>query len=397
MHTFRFLRYIVFALIFVLGMPPALHAQDHTLEVSGWIPYWRDSEGIKSAKRNLDSINTVFPFAFTVTTKGELRDQAGLDDREWKNFVKTAQRKKVEIIPTIMSSDGQAMHAILSNDVLRKAHIKEIVDMVNVGGYDGVDIDYESKKAETIDYFSLFLKELKKELGKKVLACTIEARTPPSSLYREVPAVIQYANDYKEIAQHCDRIELMAYDQQRADILLNSSKSGVPYMPVADVDWVRKVVELALEDFPKEKVILGIPTYGHHYAVTVAPNWFRDYRRIGALNVPHILDIAKEYRVTPTRNKAGEMSFSYIPKSSLFKFPSHIKVPRNTPKGDEVALRALAYANETGKEVTFNIAWYSDAQAMKDKIDLAKEYNLRGVALFKIDGEEDRRVWRHLR
>ncbi|MCF7815637.1 MAG: hypothetical protein K9M10_01780 [Candidatus Pacebacteria bacterium] len=392
------IHYIVALFVAISIMTPSgVSATERSLEVSGWIPYWRDSEGIKDAKEHLRDLDRVFPFAYTVTTKGQLRDQAGLSDKEWKNFIKSAQRKKVEIVPTVMWSDGVSIHTVLSDDVLRAAHISEIVAMVKKGKYNGVDIDYESKKAETINYFSLFLKELKGELGKKLLTCTVEARTPPESLYREIPEVIEYANDYKEIAKYCDRVELMTYDQRRADIKLNAEKAGQPYMPLSDVDWVRKVVELALKDIPKEKILLGVPTYGHHYIVTVAPDWYKNYRRIGALNVPGILDIAKEYKVKPSRNRAGEMSFTYIPKSSLLKLPSSFKIPKDTPKGNIIAARALAYANKSGETITFNMATYSDAEAMKQKIDLAKEFNLRGIALFKIDGQEDQKVWKYLR
>ncbi len=168
-------------------------------------------------------------------------------------------------------------------------------------------------------------------------------------------------------------------------------------MPLADKDWVEKVVVLALKDIPKEKLVLGIPSYGHHYTVTVAPEWYKDYTRIGALNVPDMLDVAKEYKVTPSRNKAGEMSFSYIPKSSDLVLSKNLKIPKNTPKGNIVAARALAYANKTGETVQFRIGWYSDAEAMKDKIDIAKKYELYGVSLFKIDGEEDQKVWKYLK
>lgn len=395
MHT-HYKKIFFILLVCVFSIPGLTHAADD-FEVAGWIPYWRDSQGIKDAKKHIDSIDAVYPFAFTVTTQGGIRDQAGLDEKEWKNFIRSAKRKDVEIIPTVMWSDGASIHTVLSDEKLRKTHIEEIVAMVEDGEYDGVGIDYEAKKAETINAFSTFLEELKEALDDKILTCTIEARTPPDSLYKEIPAVITYANDYKEIAKHCDRIEIMAYDQQRADLKLNKEKNGLPYMPVADTDWVRKVVELALKDLPKEKVILGIPTYGNHYAVTVAPEWFRDYTRIGALNPPDILDIAKKHKVTPTRNKAGELSFSYLPKTSKVKLKSSLDIPKNTKKGDLVAARALAYANETGKEVTFHIASYQDAEAMKEKIDLAKEFDLRGVALFKFDGEEDQKVWKYLK
>lgn len=384
-------------LLSVFFIPTASYAVEEDFEVSGWIPYWRDSEGIKDAKKHLSDIDRVLPFAFTVTTQGVIKDQAGLTDKEWKNFIKLAQKKNVEVIPTVMWSDGDSIHAVLSNTSSRASHIEGIVDMVKKGKYDGVDIDYESKNAETIDYFSLFLKELKMKLGKKLLTCTVEARTPPDSLYKEIPAVLTYANDYGEIGKYCDRVELMTYDQQRADLKLNAQKAGQPYMPVSDVDWVKKVVELALKDIPKEKTILGISSYGHHYTVTVTPNWYKNYKKIGALNVPDILDVAKDYKVTPSRNRAGEMSFTYIPKSSNLKLSKSLKIPKDTPKGNIVAARALAYADKTGKEVSFNMAWYSDAEAMKQKVDLAKQFDLRGVALFKIDGEEDQKIWKFLK
>lgn len=395
-----FFKHAMFALVLVAGLsatPFVTHANSEALEVSGWIPYWRDSEGIKDAKKHLDVLDVVYPFAFTVTTQGELRDQAKLSAREWKSFVKSAQKKDILIVPTVMWSDGTSIHAVLSNEKSRRAHVEEIARMVEKGKYDGVDIDYEGKKSDTINYFSAFLKELKEELGSKMLSCTVEPRTPPDSLYREVPSIINYANDYKAIGTYCDRVVIMAYDQQRADIKLNSERKGAPYMPVADADWVEKVIAYTITLIPREKVVLGMATYGHHYAVTVAPEWYRDYWKLGAMNVPDILDVAKKNKVTPTRNDAGEMSFSYLPKgSNHVKFPSNLAIPKDTPKGMKVAAQALAYANRTGNEVVFNIGWYSDARAMKDKIDLAKKYGLLGVSLFKIDGEEDKKVWEYL-
>jgi spore germination protein YaaH len=392
------MNYVLFVVLSVLCIIPSFaQAESNDLEVAGWVPYWRDTQGIKDVKKHIDDIDIVFPFAFTVTTQGVIKDQAGLGAKEWKSLQKTAKSKDVAIIPTVMWADGASIHNVLSNDILRKAHIKGIVEMVEKGKYQGVDIDYESKNAETINYFSLFLKELKEELDGKMLTCTVEARTPPDSLYKEVPAVLTYANDYKEIGTHCDRVEIMAYDQQRADLKLNEKRTGEPYMPVADIDWVRKVVALAVKDIPNEKILLGLSSYGHHYTVTVAPNWYKNYQKIGALNVPGILDIAKQYKVTPSRNKAGEMSFTYIPKSSKLKLGSNLKIPKDTPKGNLVSAKALAYANKTGETVTFNIGWYSDAEAMKQKIDLAKEFDLRGIALFKFDGEEDQKVWNYLK
>lgn len=398
--TLECMRTTIIALYLIIAITTApldAFATSPSLHVSGWIPYWRDSAGIKDAKKHIQSIDLVFPFAYTVTTQGTIKDQAGLHEKEWKSFLTYARKRNVEIMPTVMWSDGIGIHGTLSDPLKRARHIKEIVTMVEKGKYDGVDIDYESKKAETITYFSLFLAELKNELGDdKVLSCTIEARTPPESLYRDVPPVIHYANDYTEIATHCDRVQIMAYDQQRADLTLNTKRRGEPYIPVADVEWVRAVVKLALKDIPKEKIVLGIPSYGHHYTVTVSPNWFREYTRIGALNIPDMLDVAKEYKVRPTRNTAGEMSFSYMPKTSEMTLLRSLTIPKSTPKGNVVAARALAHANKTGETIQFRLGWYSDAEAMRQKIALAQELGLYGVAFFKIDGEEDQNVWKYV-
>ncbi len=369
-----------------------------SFEVAGWIPYWHDSEGIKDAKKNIKNIDMVFPFSFVVKEDGSLKDLADMESSEWKKFTKLAHGKKVSVVPTIMWSDAGSINANLSSPDLRKKHIAGIVSMVNNGGYDGVDIDYEGKFSSTKDFFSAFLTELKTALGNnKILACTIEARTPPESLYKTIPSPLLYSNDFKVIAKVCDRVEIMAYDQQRADLKLNAERVGQPYMPVADVAWVEKVLKLALVDIPADKILLGIPTYGHHYEVTVSPNWYKDYRKVGALNMPDMLDVAKEYRVKPVRNSAGEMSFSYIPKSSILKFPSDLEIPKNTPSGNKVAVQALAYANKTGETIKFNYASFTDVGAIEEKVALAKEYKLRGVALFKFDGEEDKKVWKVLR
>lgn len=332
------------------------HAAE-TLEVSGWIPYWTVKDGTRDARRQLNVLDEINPFTYAVQPDGSIKDLGGMDQRDWKRLISDARRRDVRVVPSFMWSDGAAIHAILSDPARRAAHIKNIVSIVKRERYDGADIDYEAKKAETKDHFSAFTKELKAALGDKHLSCTIEARTPPESLYAKIPATLRYANDFTALGTHCDRVKIMAYDQRNADIRLNAAKSTLPYMPVADVDWVRKTAQLALQLIPKDKLVLGIPTYGHEYEVNISPAGAKTYRRIGSINPGPAKDKARQFRVTPLRQLSGEIGYLYASSS------------------------ALRY-----------VTW-SDAGAVKQKVDLARELGLRGVAIFKIDGGEDRKIW----
>jgi len=369
-------------------------ARTYQPEVAGWIPWWSAESGIKDAKAHLSDIDILYPFVFEVSSDGKLIDKGDIGNRDWQNLFKKARQKNIDIIPTVMWFDGDQIHEVLSDKKKRKAHIAEIVDMVDDGNFDGVNIDYEDKNAETIDYFSDFLEELEDALGHDSLTCTIEARTPPESRWKEIPKVITWANDYKAMNKHCDWVEIMAYDQQRADLKLNEARRGVPYMPVADVDWVDKVLEYALEDIDEDKVLLGIPTYGRAWDITVAPEWYRDYKSVEAINHVSAVKVAKKYNVEIGRTAGGEAVISYFPENSVYKVFNALQAPKGTPKGYEAAAKALMVANYTGMEIPVRFITWSDAEAIEDKLDLAKKYGLRGVAMFKFDGEEDEDMWK---
>ncbi len=392
-----------------LGAPGYAHAATKTpstkLEFSGWLPYWRVASSTKDVLPHLDQLAEVNPFGYTVKKDGTLNDALKITSPEWQNFIKEARAKNVRVVPTVMWSDTESIHTILSKKKLRKKHIAAIVDTVTTNGFDGIDIDYEGKSAKDRDNYSAFLKELSaafaKDKANKWLMCTIEARTPPVDLYKTIPADLEYANDFKEINNYCDRVRLMTYDQQRADLTLNKAAKGL-YAPVADTAWVRKVVTLAAKDIDKSKLVLGVATYGYIYQVMpYADGDGYTYTVLEAFNPKYGTDTAKEYNITPARNSAGEMSFTYVPKSTPKTLPNNAQLQAKAPKGTISALRtalgATALAQEKGTQSPFSMLVWSDAKAIEEKVKLARELGIRGVAVFKFDGGEDQGMWKVLK
>jgi spore germination protein YaaH len=385
--NFRF--YFVF--IFFMLLPVQLFAATKPLEISGWIPYWRTATGTVDALAHIDAFTEISPFGYTVKKDGSLYDAMKIASSSIDTLLVAAKAKHIKIIPTVMWSDGDTIEAILKNKASRTAHIKSIVAMVKSNNFDGVDIDYEGKNASTRPYFSAFLKELYYAIGAKpLLVCTIESRTPLADRFDKIPATIEYANDLPTINKYCDRVRVMTYDQGRIDLRLNAS-STPPYMPVADTRWVEKVIRLMSKNIAKSKISIGVATYGYESEVTTNPSGSLAYKIKWSFNPKYATDIANTLGITPTRNDGGELNFVYNPAQLVAPVPTSDPVMNNNPEAGSVIGGAGMVA--TSSAPVQRLLTWSDAQAIKDKVTLAKKLGVRGIAIFKIDGGEDQGIW----
>lgn len=364
-------------------------------EISGWIPYWRTASGTEDVLPHLGSLTSVMPFAYSVKSDGTLADTAKLTEEPWISFIAEAKRKKVRVIPTIMWGNGDHIHAVLSNTKKRIALEDEIAKLVKDNNFDGIDIDFEAKKQETIVYYSTFLKGLYPRMGKYWVYCTIEARMPLEDRYLPgatvPPDATDYANDYAELNKYCDRVELMAYDQGTIAVRLNAARRA-PYAPVADPDWVENMVTLAAQNISRNKLVIGIPTYGYEYTVTPQPDGRYKYKVLWPFNQRYAIEIAQKLGITPERTGANEIGFSYDPNRLAAIAPKN---------GDSTQTMQTMQTNSTVENLggavntgqPFNYLSWSDATAIADKVEIAHRLGVRGVAVFKFDGGEDQAMW----
>lgn len=335
--------------------------------VSAWIPYWKGAQAVDEAVKNINKIDIVSPFAYEVNDTGVLQDKLKMDQEPFSKLVKATKDKKKLLVPTILWTDKKAMESVLSDEELRTVMISDIGKELDKYKADGIDIDFEGKSVETKDSYSAFIKEANKALHKKgkLLVCTIESRIPIESRYAtvtpELMKSIEYSNDFKVLATYCDQVRFMAYDQMNTDQKLIKEKgSSDPYKPVADIDWVEKVITLAMESFKWKNIIIGVPTYGNEYEIIEDGKGGFNYKFKGSMNWYYADQKAKELGIIPARNKAGELSYTFV---------------------------------ENGHKY---LVWYSDAQAIADKVKVAKAYQVGGVAIFKVDGNNDPEIWKKL-
>jgi spore germination protein YaaH len=362
------------------GGPSTTPGKSASFEFSGWLPYWSEASSTRDALAHIDQLTEINPFVYVVQNDGTIQDMGGIADEPWLSLLTIAKAKKIRVIPTVMWSNRDAMHRIISNQASRIALVDEIVALAKREGFDGIDIDFEGKQAEDREYYTLFHKGLYQKMGKLWVMCTIESRTPLEDRYwgTTIPADAgMYANDFVAMNQYCDRVRFMTYDQQTIDMKrgAEAEAAGKLYGPVADTAWVEKAIREAMKVIPKHKIAMGIATYGYEWDVTAYADGYV-YDLLWSFGPNYATPIAAQYGITPERQFSGELGFSYVPadRSSVI------------PNSNNVASAALAQAQSNNSNHSFRYMTWQDSVAIKDKVDLARRLGIRGVAAFRIDG-----------
>jgi spore germination protein len=358
------------------------------LKIGAWLPYWQGTAGGEEVALNMDSYNEISPFSYEISSQGLITDDLQIGSGSWDSYFSALRDGGVKIIPTIAYFDADGIYTLLSSSTTRQAAEDTIAQLTKGENFNGIDIDFEGMSPATQPYYSLFIQGLAMRLhpAGESLTCTVVPRTPPSSLYVTPPVNIIYPENYTILNKYCDEVRLMAYDQEGVDLKLDASKGsdGTLYAPVADPDWVKKVVTLALQSISPKKIMLGIPTYGYEYEVSWADNQ-TTYQRVRAFDFFDAMDRAESMGLAPTRDNAGELTFTYASTTYIHEPPILTFTESST--------EPLALVNPNPNATTTFFVSFPDAQSEMDKVNLAQQYGLRGVMFFKADGQMDPAIW----
>ncbi|MEA1961305.1 MAG: glycosyl hydrolase family 18 protein [Bacillota bacterium] len=203
--------------------------------------------GFDELKENADLMTDVAFRWFKTSSKGELSYEYKDQYQEILNFTR-AKGIKTHASVVLMGQD--ALHSLLSNPANRFRLVENIDKELRTNGYDGINIDFEFLYPDDAGNLTLFLKELKNKIGEdKILSIAVFARTADDHW--------ETGFDYKTIGEIADKVVVMAYDYHYATN---------PPGPVAPLWWVEEVIDYTTSIMPREKILLGMPTYGYDWA-----------------------------------------------------------------------------------------------------------------------------------
>ena len=242
-------------------------------------------------------------------------------------YVDAAHDKGLKVWALLSNSfDPDWTHDMLSDKALRKSVISQMIAYSAVYNLDGINIDFENVYLKDKDLFTEFVAELSEMLHQQGMVVSIDVTVPWGSerysLFADRPA----------LAKSVDYVMLMAYDEHWASIQSPGS--------VASRDWIEKGIIESLELIPKDKLILGLPFYS------------RVWSQIGNGKVS-----SKALGFNGQKRWLEETGTSVVFDEST---------------GQNYA--------ETSVDGVKKKIWLEDETSLKMRIDMAKKYDLPGVA-----------------
>lgn len=301
--------------------------------LSAWLPDSFDSINRRSFEENADILDEVSPFWYTTDSQGNLYH--GQDARD-QTLIELAHSHNVLVIPTIhnvLATDP--VPALLTSPERRARHIQNIVDEVLTYNYDGIDIDYEMLDSSLRDEYSAFIVELAAALHEhgKLLTIAVHAKT---SDYGGLGGF----QDWVVLGQAVDRLRIMTYDYHW--------RGGGPG-PVAPIYWVQEVAEYARSVVDPAKVVIGVPFYGY--------NW-------------------------PPNGSAIAQTWDAI-NALIETYDLEVTLVESDARGPVQENRVI-YNGPGGRRTV----WFATSRSLEAKIDLVQQYDLAGIAIWRLGGED---------
>lgn len=217
---------------------------------------------------------------------------------------------------------------ILSSEELQEKVLDEAMAIMKEKGYLGLDFDFEYLGAVNREKYNQFLRKAKEKLEPE--GYFLSTALAPK-LSADQVGVLYEGHDYRAQGEIVDFIFFMTYEW---------GWSGGAPRAVSPLPEVRRVMEYAISEVPRDKIMMGIPLYGYDWTLPYIPGgqWAR------GISPQQAIQLAARYN--------ARIEYDPIAQAPYFN-----------------------YWDEQGVQ---HEVWFEDARSIQAKFDLVKELGIRG-------------------
>ncbi len=309
--------------------------------------YYGAKESYFDIFNNSSTLDEIATDTFSTDGAGNLIAEKGYNSLgELTDLIPTDQialAKSQNIDSYVMVTNGfnaDTARELLRNSTSRQNLINSIISTIRLYNYNGVNIDIEGIYYDDRVYFSEFMKELYTSM--KVYGYMVTIAVPAKTTdYLQDGWSGGY--DYSEIAKYSDQVSIMTYDEHW---------SGGSPGPIASINWVEAVIKYSITTIPKEKILLGLASYGYDWGTNLKSK---------AYSIDQAIAVAKA-------------------NSSNIIFDNDSKSPH------------YDYTQNGIK----HYVWFENAESIGYKLDLVNNYHIGGISIWSL-GQTNPEYWTTIR
>jgi len=318
---------------FFSGREPVVYESNRLEEkiVLGWhqVTNLDANESLEDVLETAGEINVISPTWFALTdNSGSFKSLAS------QEYVDLAHEHGIQVWALLDNFSSNVQTEILmSSTTTRRKLINSLMTEVEKYGIDGLNMDFESLKPEAGIHYVQFLRELSIPCREKGIILSVDNYVPSAS-------TVFY--DREEQGVVVDYVIVMGYDEHY---------SGGEPGSVASLGFVEKGISDTLAMVPREKVINAIPFYTRLWT-----------EKDGTVS-------SKALGIEAAKNWIEKNQIELYWQEELGQYYGELHTPSE-----------LSYL------------WLEDEESLELKMDLIKDYDLAGVACWKL-GLEDEAAW----
>lgn len=282
----------------------------------------------------MPDLTYVYSFSFGMTPEGDL---IPLNDERVRETAK-AHGVQTLMVLTPLNAEGQFSNElasmVLNNPEARQRLVENILKTLKEKDYYGIDFDFEFVNRRDRDLYTGLIAETAAKVHPEGFIVTAALAPKTSS---EQPGLLYGGHDYAGIGAVADLVMLMTYEW---------GYTFGPPMAVAPLDQVRRVLDYAVTQIPRSKILMGIPNYGYDWTLP----FVQGESMAENISIPEAMERA--------RRVGAEIQYDPVAQSPYYE-----------------------YTDSQGRQ---HIVWFEDARSIRAKLELVNEYGLAGVGFWTI-------------